>query len=82
MPRAAWCATIRSDQPMFFAGLVIVYTTLVSIAFEYGENDRFKFVVEQPIWVFIVAVSSRGWALWKARSPAPLPLRTRARVDR
>ncbi|HHY55409.1 MAG TPA: hypothetical protein GYA08_08225 [Chloroflexi bacterium] len=59
-------AVVRSDPVLFWCALMIVYTTLVSITMEYGENDRFKFLVEYPIWLFIPVVFSR---LLPSRTP-------------
>lgn len=52
-------AVVRANPVLFWCALIIVYTTLVSITMEYGENDRFKFLVEFPIWLFIPVVFSR-----------------------
>ena len=50
---------ICDDVVLFWCALIIVYTTLVSLTMEYGENDRFKFLVEYPIWLFIPVVFGR-----------------------
>lgn len=79
-----WVATrgrlpsvVRGDPVLFWCALIIVYTTLVSITMEYGENDRFKFLVEYPIWLFIPVVFSRLFppktALSAIASPSPQP---------
>ncbi len=57
--RGRLAAVVRADPVIFWCALIIVYTTLVSITMEYGENDRFKFLVEYPIWLFIPVVFSR-----------------------
>ncbi|MBE2240032.1 MAG: phospholipid carrier-dependent glycosyltransferase [Caldilineaceae bacterium] len=50
---------VRGDAVLFWCAVLIVYTTIVSITMEYGENDRFKFLVEYPIWLFMPVVFSR-----------------------
>jgi hypothetical protein len=60
-----WFDYIRADTVLFFAALLILYTTIVSCVFEYGENDRFRFLVEQLIWAFIIGVAYR-YSFWKS----------------
>jgi len=61
-------AVVRNEPVLFWCALIIVYTLLVSITMEYGENDRFKFLVEYPIWLFLPVVFSR---LMLSGTPAP-----------
>ncbi len=50
---------VRNDSLLFWCFVIISYTTVVVCTMEYGENDRFKFLVEQLIWLFIPVVLSR-----------------------
>ncbi len=50
-----WTSIVQSDAPMLLTAMLIFYTMLVGCMMEYGEQDRFKFLVEQPMWAFIVA---------------------------
>jgi hypothetical protein len=55
----AFSEVVRNDSLLFWCFVIISYTTVVVCSMEYGENDRFKFLVEQPIWLFIPVVLSR-----------------------
>lgn len=59
----AWLAAIQNDPVMVFCALIIVYTTSVSTMFEYGENNRFKVMIEPLLWLFMVTVIFRGLRL-------------------
>lgn len=50
---------IRNDAIMFWCFILIVYTTFLSCSVEYGEQDRFKFDIEQIMWVFMPVVFLR-----------------------
>ena len=50
-----WFNYIQIDAVMLFAVFVIIYTTVISCSFEFGENGRFKFLVEQVLWAFIIS---------------------------
>ncbi len=54
-----WRAYLRADAVMVWLVFMIVYTTAVGITLEYIENVRFQFLVEQPIWIFIVVTTYR-----------------------
>jgi hypothetical protein len=54
-----WRNYLQTDSVMVWLMLIIAYTTAVGITLEYIENVRFQFLVEQPIWIFIVAVTYR-----------------------
>jgi len=54
-----WVQYVRADGVMVFSAFMIAYTTLVSCALEYGENVRFKFLIESVLWAFMVAVAYR-----------------------
>jgi hypothetical protein len=56
---ARWQLMIRSDGPMFFTAVTIVYTILISSCFEIGEGFRPKFYIEVATWAFTVAVCYR-----------------------
>jgi hypothetical protein len=56
---ARWQAYLRLDAVMVWLVFLILYTTAVSITMEYIENARFQFLVEQPIWIFIVVTTYR-----------------------
>jgi 4-amino-4-deoxy-L-arabinose transferase-like glycosyltransferase len=55
----------RDDVVMVWCFLIIFYTTVVGCLFEIGENMRFKFLVEQPMWLFIGIVITR--TVWWAK---------------
>jgi len=55
-----WIEYVRKDSVILFAAFLIVYTTAVACVAEAGENDRFKFLVEQLLWAFIAAVAYRN----------------------
>lgn len=50
----------QADCFMLWCFAIILYTTVVACTMEYGENERFKFLIEQPIWVFIPVVIGRA----------------------
>lgn len=72
--RGQLSAVVHGDPVLFWCALIIVYTTLVSITMEYGENDRFKFLVEYPIWLFIPVVFSRLFSFRTPTAPSSHPL--------
>lgn len=59
-----WFLYIQSNAPMIFAAFLIFYTVLVSSLFEFGENERFKVLVEQLMWAFFVGVAYQYSPLW------------------
>ncbi len=48
-----------SEATLMFAGLTLIYVSLVGNAFELGENNRFRYIVEPLFWIYIVASLSR-----------------------
>jgi hypothetical protein len=60
-----WLTLIRQDAPMLFAAFLIAYTLVVCCLLEFGENFRFKFAVEIPLWAFIATVHYRRY--WRPR---------------
>ncbi len=60
-----WVAWARRDAPVAIAGALVAYIALVGSAFEYGENARFKALVEPTFIIFIAIVTqrsvTRGW---------------------
>lgn len=65
--KITWVDYIEMDAAMFFAAFLILYTTVVACFLEYGENDRFKFLVEQLAWAFIISAIYR-YTSWKSAS--------------
>jgi 4-amino-4-deoxy-L-arabinose transferase-like glycosyltransferase len=72
----SWAEIIRGDPVMLWCGALIVYTTAVSCLCEHGENERYRFLVENITWVFIAVVFYRPGAALKRRlarsRPRPL----------
>lgn len=54
-----WREMLREDIVMMTLFGFITYTIIVSILFEYGENQRFKYLVEVPLVIFILTVFYR-----------------------
>ncbi|HRQ37427.1 MAG TPA: hypothetical protein PLD25_05885 [Chloroflexota bacterium] len=54
-----WRVYLHTDAVMVWLVFMIVYTTAVGITLEYIENVRFQFLVEQPIWIFMVVTTYR-----------------------
>ena len=59
-----WIQLIRQDSVYFLAALLIFYTILISCFFELGENERFKVLIEQPLWAFIISTLYRHSPWW------------------
>jgi len=63
---AAW-AVLRRKQladrartvTIAFLGLTVLYATVVSNAFEVGENNRFRFETDPVVWVLFVVLLAR-----------------------
>ncbi len=55
----AWTAYFRSHPAGVFGWFLVVYTTLVGCLFEFGENERFKFMIE-PLFLVLVIAQLRG----------------------
>ena len=51
-----WRGALRRDPVMIYAAFVITYVTVVSSLFDYGENNRFKVMVEPLLWVFLIGL--------------------------
>ncbi|EFO81450.1 hypothetical protein OSCT_0732 [Oscillochloris trichoides DG-6] len=51
---------IQEDMIMFWCFIIITYVVFVSCTVEFGEQDRFKFNIEQLLWFFIPIVLFRG----------------------
>lgn len=65
--RSDWriAGAVRADSVLVWCAFLIVYTTAVGLTMEYGENDRFKFLIEFPLWIFVPVVLGRFAAhLW------------------
>jgi hypothetical protein len=54
-----WISLIRTDPVTIFILILTTYTTIVGCLFEYGENDRFKFTVEQLSWALMISIIYR-----------------------
>jgi len=50
---------VRDDATMCWIAFMVVYTTCVSCFGEYDENARFKFLIEQPFWLFVMILLLR-----------------------
>jgi 4-amino-4-deoxy-L-arabinose transferase-like glycosyltransferase len=57
---ARWRALARRHGAALFLWLLLAYTTAVCVMLDYGENHRLKFIVEQPMWAFIVGAAYLG----------------------
>jgi 4-amino-4-deoxy-L-arabinose transferase-like glycosyltransferase len=81
--RAALADAVRDDVVMVWCFAIILYTTVVGCLFEIGENMRFKFLVEQPMWLFIGVVATRI-LLWSGpqRTPQESPKASGPRAQR
>jgi 4-amino-4-deoxy-L-arabinose transferase-like glycosyltransferase len=62
-----WRAALRRDPTMLFCALLIAWVTAVGITLEYGENERFRFLIEPVLWPFTVAVIWRAIAARRRR---------------
>jgi hypothetical protein len=60
--------TRQNDIVLFWCFFMILYSTVVTCLLEIGENNRFKFDIEQLIWLFIPVVLSR--VKWSTTSAA------------
>jgi hypothetical protein len=56
-----WVAVMRQDAPMLFTLILVLYTLVICCLLEFGENFRFKFAVEIPLWAFIATVHYRRY---------------------
>ncbi len=66
-----WGGWVRSNLAMSLAWQLILYTSLVSSLVEYGENERFRFLIEAPTLTIIALCLSRSWRTWQQPSRAP-----------
>lgn len=65
---------IRHDAVLLWCFVLIVYTTIVACIAEYGEQERFKFLVEQLILILVVAVVSRELHMYRTGTHSPASL--------
>lgn len=69
---AGWAWGARGSPAELRRGLglalPVAYVAAVSIAFESGENMRYKFFVEPVLWVFVCAQVASGLARLRARA--------------
>jgi 4-amino-4-deoxy-L-arabinose transferase-like glycosyltransferase len=54
--KPGWFGFVIEEPTATLTAGVLTYTVLVSSLLEYGENERFRFVVEPLSWLFIAAV--------------------------
>ncbi len=54
-----WLTYLQRDALMVVIVFFIIYTVVIGTLFEYRENARFQFLVEQPIWIFIIVLNYR-----------------------
>ena len=64
-----WIDYIKLDMPAVYTAILIIFTTLVGSMLEYGENVRYKFIIEQLIWVFALSIVYRYILYFKYRIP-------------
>ncbi len=63
-----WINYTRTSAVTLFSAFLIAYTTIVGCALEYGENVRFKFLIEPLLWAFIVGIVYRSARkMWRVR---------------
>lgn len=48
---------LREEAVPAYVAVLLVYTTAVVCAIEAGENHRLKFMIEQPLWAFVLAMA-------------------------
>lgn len=65
--RVALLEALSHDAVMVWCFVLVLYTAVAGSLFEIGENMRFKFLVEQPMWIFIAVVLVRMCRLARAR---------------
>lgn len=52
--------TVLDHRPLEFAMVyIIIWVALVGCLFEIGENDRFRFIIEYPSYIFVIAMLRR-----------------------
>jgi 4-amino-4-deoxy-L-arabinose transferase-like glycosyltransferase len=49
-----WREVLRNNILLLYVMVMVSYTVIVSSMFEMGENNRFKFPVEQFIWILVL----------------------------
>ncbi len=52
----SWIKTLNTEAPLLFVVCLVIYTILVGSMLEYGENARFKFLIEMPLWSFLLSL--------------------------
>jgi hypothetical protein len=63
----SWHKTIRRDSFLMFAWGIVTYTTIVTSLLEIPENARFKFMVEVPMFLFMVVMGYRILTAFRQR---------------
>jgi len=54
-----WREIIRRDSVLVFTWGIVTYTTIVTSLLEIPENARFKFMIEVPMFIFMVVIVYR-----------------------
>lgn len=62
-----WVNCIRQDSLLLFSWGIITYTTVITSLLEIPENARFKFMIEVPLFIFIVVMMYRFFAAYTIR---------------
>ena len=52
--RKLWREVLHGNVLLLYLAIMVSYTVIVSSMFELGENNRFKFPVEQCIWILML----------------------------
>jgi 4-amino-4-deoxy-L-arabinose transferase-like glycosyltransferase len=52
--KGRWREVMGNKAVLLYPVIMVSYTTVVSSMFEMGENNRFKFPVEQCIWILVL----------------------------
>jgi Dolichyl-phosphate-mannose-protein mannosyltransferase len=52
--RKLWREVLHDNVLLLYLAIMVSYTVIVSSMFELGENNRFKFPVEQCIWILVL----------------------------
>lgn len=52
--RKRWLDRIRRDSFLIFTWGIVTYTTIITSLLEIPENARFKFMIEVPLFIFLI----------------------------
>ena len=59
-----WREMIRRDSFLIFTWGIVSFNTIVTSLLETPENDRFKFMIEVPMFIFMVVMAYRLITTW------------------